>query len=52
MSLIYFWLSDFVLPSATDDDGETIESLEEGKILAVRSGLLVEEYKDTESVSI
>ena len=45
-------MSDFVLPSATDDVGETIVPLKEGKILAVRSGLLVEEYKDTESVSI
>ena len=42
----------FVLPSITDDDGETIEPLKEGKILDARSGLLIEGYKDTESVSI
>ena len=49
---VLYELHNFVIPSVTDDDGETIEPLKEGKILAIRSGLLIEEYKDTESVLI
>ena len=41
----------FCLTKCNNDDGETIEPLKEGKILAIRSGLLVKGYKDAETVS-